>query len=78
MPSYIMIAKVDQIVTKEVQLLVVAGSEEEAEDKARQALQMCPKPVTVDGVNRMVTNKATYWIPKSIEFGRIKEEKPID
>jgi two-component SAPR family response regulator len=77
MPSYMMIAKIDQIVTKEVQLLVVAGSEEEAEDKARQALQMYPKPVTVDGVNRMVTNKASYWIPKSIEFSRIEQEKTV-
>jgi two-component SAPR family response regulator len=72
-----MIAKIDQIVTKEVKLLIVAGSEEEAEDKARQALQTYPKPVTVDGVNRMVTNKATYWIPKSIELRRIEEEKTV-
>jgi hypothetical protein len=78
MASYIMIAKVDQVVTREVQLLVNARSEEEAEDKARQSLQMYPKPVTIDGVNHIVTNKATYWIPKSIEFGRIKEEKPAD
>jgi hypothetical protein len=77
MASYIMIAKVDQIVTREVQLLVVAGSEKEAEDKARQALQMFPKPVTVEGVDRMVVNKANYWIPKSIDFTSINEEKAV-
>jgi len=77
MASYVMIAKVDQIVTREVQLLVVAGSEEEAEDKARQALQMFPKPVTVEGVQKMVVNKANYWIPKSVDFTSIKEEKAV-
>lgn len=77
MGTYVLLAKVDQIVTREVQLLVVAGSEEEAQDKARQALTEFPKPVTVDGVNRVVVNKANYWIPKSIEFTRIEEEKTV-
>ena len=77
MPKYIMIAKVNQIVTKEVQLLVSAGSEEEAEDKARQALQVYPKPVEVEGVDRMVTNKSNYWIPRDIEITKIKEEKDV-
>lgn len=77
MPSYIMIAKVDQIVTKEVQLLVNAGSEEEAEDMARRALQTYPKPVEEPGVARMVTNKAHYWIPRDIEITKIKEEKSV-
>lgn len=75
MPKYIMIAKVNQIVTKEVRLLVSASSEEEAVDKARQALQVYPKPTVVEGVNRMVTNKSTYWIPRDIEFVEIGKDK---
>jgi hypothetical protein len=75
MPTYSFTAKIDQIVTREVMLLVTAGSEEEAEDKARQALQTYPKPITVDGVVRMVAKKAHYWIPKSIDFTRIKEDR---
>lgn len=77
MPSYIMIAKVDQIVTKEIQLTVNAGSEEEAENKAREALQLYPQPIFVEGVKRIITNKSTYWIPKSIEFSRLEEEKIV-
>lgn len=77
MASYIMIAKIDQIVTREVQLLVVAGSEEDAESKARQALQEFPKPVTVEGVRRVVVSKTNYWIPKSIDFTSINEDKEV-
>lgn len=68
-------AQIDQIVTKEVQLLVEARSEEEAQDKARDALESYPKAVITPGVKGIVTNKSRYWIPKSIEFLRIKEVK---
>lgn len=74
MTEYTVLAKVDQIVTKEVQLFVSAGSEEEAMEKAREALQTYPEPVSVRGVNRMVTNKSHYWIPRSIEFVQVKQE----
>lgn len=77
MANYEVLAKVDQIVTKEVQLIVVAGSEEEAMEKAREALQTYPEPVEQQGVKRMVTNKSHYWIPKSIEFVKVAEEKKI-
>lgn len=77
MPSYTMIAKVDQIVTKEVQLLINAGSEEEAEGMARRALQTYPKPTEEPGIVRMVTNKSHYWIPRDIEITEIKEDKKV-
>jgi hypothetical protein len=75
MPTYSLFAKVDQIVTKEVKLQIVAGSEEEAEAKAREALQTYPEPVTVKGVDRILTSKSHYWIPRSIEFVKISEAK---
>jgi len=73
--KYSIKAKVDQIVTKEIQLLVVAGSEEEALEKARDALQTYPAAVETDGIERLVTNKAHYWIPRSIDFVKVKKEK---
>jgi hypothetical protein len=72
--TYQVRAKVDQIVTKEIHLDVLAGSEEEAEDKARAALGEYPEAVTSPNIKRMVTVKQHYWIPKSIEFGSTKEE----
>lgn len=71
--KYTVLANVDQIVTKEVELLVEARSEEEAQEKARDALQNFPQPVETPGVLRMVANKAHYWIPKSIDFVRVKK-----
>lgn len=75
MPTYSVSVKVDQIVTKEVKLQVVAGSEEEAENKTREALQAYPEPVKVRGVDRILTAKSHYWIPRSIEFIKISEDK---
>ena len=75
MAKYSLRAKVDQIVTKEVQFLVVAGSEEEAEEKARNALQTYPEPVTDPDIKRILTQKSHYWIPRNIEFVESKEEK---
>lgn len=77
MAKYIVIADVDQIVTKEVQLLIVAGSEEEAIVKARNALSEYPAPVNEPAVKRMVANKSRYWIPKSIDFKSVSEEKTV-
>lgn len=77
MKTYNVVAKVDQIVTKEVHLTIAAGSEEEAEAKARDALQTYPEPVEDRNVKRIVTAKQHYWIPKSVEFGQTREEKSI-
>lgn len=68
-------AQIDQIVTKEVQLLIEARSEEEAQEKVRDALSTYPEPASTAGVLRIVTNKSHYWIPKSIDFLRIKKVK---
>lgn len=71
--KYTILVNVDQIVTKEVELQVEARSEEEAQAKVRDALQDYPRPVLTPGVLRITTNKSRYWIPKSIDFIRIKE-----
>ncbi len=73
MPSYKLTAKVDQIVTKQVQLVVTADSEEEAQHKARLALNEYPKPVTESGIDRVVTQKADYWIPRDVQFTSTKK-----
>lgn len=71
--KYSVLANVDQIVTKEVYLLVEARSEEEAQEKARDALQTYPEKVNTSGVLRILTNKSHYWIPKSIDFTEVKK-----
>lgn len=75
MPNYLIRVKVNQIVTKEVQLLVDAGSEEEAEEKAREAIQVYPEPIKTEGIRRIVTNKVHYWIPRDVEVVERREEK---
>jgi hypothetical protein len=67
------LAKVDQIVTKEVRLSVEASSEEEAQERATSALQTFPAAVEVPGILRIVANKATHWIPRSVDFVYIKK-----
>lgn len=75
MPTYTLVAKVDQVVTKEVKMIVEANSEEEAQDKAREALAVYPEAIEVPGVNRMLALSSHYWIPKSIEFSKVKRNK---
>lgn len=75
--NYLVRAQVNQIVTKEVQLTIRAGSEEEAMGKARAALHEYPDKVTVSGILRIVTEKARYWIPRDIEFTETREEEDI-
>lgn len=77
MANYNVLAKIDQIVTKEVQLLISANSEEEAISKTREALEVYPQPIKVVGINRLVTNKSRYWIPRDIEIVTVEEEKSI-
>lgn len=74
MANYNVLAKVDQIVTKEVQLLIKAGSEEEAEEIARTALMDYPGPIAGKDVRRIVTNKANYWIPRDINIVTVEKE----
>lgn len=75
MTEFLLRAKVNQIVTKEVRLLVEASSEEDAMAKAREALNEFPEPVTVEGIKRMVTESSHYWIPRDVEF--LKEEPEV-
>jgi hypothetical protein len=75
MPAYSIIVKIDQIVTKDVQLLIEADTPEAAEAKARGALEVYPAPIPYDPmIHRIVTKKSHYWIPKSIEVVAIKED----
>ena len=74
MPTYIVEAKIDQIVTKEIKLLVEADSPDKAQSKAIDALTTYPQAVTVEGVNKIITTKSSYWIPKSIEITKTKKE----
>ena len=66
--KYKLRVKVNQIVTREINLLVDANSEEDAERKAREALEEYPKPVKVGGVSSILVTKTNYWIPKDLEF----------
>jgi hypothetical protein len=76
MPAFSIHARVDQIVTKDVILLIEAGNEEEAKDKAKTVLETYPAPGPYDPmVHRVVTKKSHYWIPKSIDFVEIQEEQ---
>ena len=75
MARYRIRAKIDQIVTKEIVLLVGAASEEEATAKATSALNEYPEPVTEPSIHRMVATNSHYWIPKSVEFVEIEEEE---
>lgn len=75
MPTYTLIAKVDQVVTKEVKMIVEAGSEEEAEAKGREALATYPEATGVEGIQRLLTVSSHYWIPKSVEFSKVKRNK---
>jgi hypothetical protein len=79
MPAYSIRAKIDQIVTKEVQLLIEAEDVDAAKVMAREALQEYPAPVPYNPmIHRIVTTKSSYWIPKSIEFIESREETDAD
>lgn len=75
MANYDILAKINQIVTKEVRLSVSAGSEEEAIAKATEALQTYPKAIVKNGIRRILTTKSNYWIPRDIDIVTVKEEK---
>lgn len=75
MAAFSIIAKVDQIVTKEVQLLIEADNVEDAKAKAKEVLEIYPAPIPFDPmVHRVVTKQCHYWIPRSIDFVATKEE----
>ena len=71
--EYTLKVKIDQIVTKEVRLLVVAASEDEAIEKSREALMIYPEPIETKGIRRIQTVNSRYWIPRDIDVVSIKE-----
>lgn len=77
MTTYKVHAKVDQVVTKKVCLIVEAHSKEEAEILSREALQDYPKATEVVGVVRILPLESQYWIPRSIQLSRVEEAKEI-
>lgn len=76
MSVYTLKVKVDQIVTREIKVVVSAKSEDEAGRKAIEAVQTHPDKVEVDGIKKMCTIKARYWIPRDTDIvSCVKEEK---
>lgn len=73
MTEYLVVAKTDQVVTKEIQLLVEAENEGEAMAKATSALGEYPREVTEQGIKRIKSLSAHYWIPKAIEFKKVRK-----
>ena len=74
MTTYTIRAKVDQIVTKDIKLVVIAGSEEEAEQKAREALSVFPEAIEVPNIKQILVTKSHYWIPRDIDLSITKQK----
>lgn len=74
MAEYKLQIKVNQIVTKDIEVSVLARNEEQAVQKAREVLEVYPKPHEVRGVPMVRTTKAEYWIPRDIEVVNIIKE----
>lgn len=77
MPTFNIKTKLNQVVTREISLVVDAVDDEEATAKVREALNTYPDPIEVQGISRIATRKMHFWIPRDIEFIEIREEKPI-
>ena len=77
MPSYILKARVDQIVTKEIELDVKASTRDAAEIIARRALELFPAPIEEPSVTRIQVKKSNYWIPRDIQFINYEKENDV-
>jgi hypothetical protein len=75
MTLFTVIAKVDQITTRDVQVLVEADSEEEAQGKVREVMQIHPQSSEVVGVRKVLVTRQNYWMPRDIEIIRTRKEK---
>jgi hypothetical protein len=71
--KYIVTATVNQVVTKEIQLLVEAVHPEEAAQATKDALLAYPEAISVAGVKRVLTAKAKYGLPMDIAILSIKD-----
>lgn len=80
MTYYEVKAKVDQIVTREFELLVAAnGGEEEVESLVREALSAYPKGVpNGKKLPRIEVVDSNYWIPRDIDIVSIEEREDDD
>jgi hypothetical protein len=68
MKTFKVISDVDQIVTRTVELLVVATDEEDAQKKATSALGEYPEAVTNSHIKGICVVDQHFWIPKSVTF----------
>lgn len=75
MTLYTVIAKVDQITTRDVQVLVEADSEEEAQGKVREVMQIHPQESTVEGVRKVLVTRQNYWMPRDIDIIKTRKER---
>jgi hypothetical protein len=71
--KFIVTATVNQVVTKEVQLLVEADHPEDATNLTKEALLAYPEPIFIAGVKRVLTAKAKYGLPMDIEIVSMKD-----
>lgn len=80
MTYYEVRAKVDQIVTREFDLLVVSnGGEEEVESLVREALSVYPKGLpNGKKLPRIEVLDSNYWIPRDIDIVSIQEREGGD
>lgn len=75
MTLFTVIAKVDQITTRDVQVLVEAETEEEAQGKVREVMQIHPQESTVAGVKKVLVTRQNYWMPRDIDIIKTRKEK---
>lgn len=74
MPAFTVQVKLDQVVTKEIALLVEAADEDEARALTLGALETYPAPMPYNPmIHKIVTTKVQHWIPKSIDFVDVKK-----
>jgi hypothetical protein len=73
--TFEVITELNQLVTKEVRLLIKARDEESAALKAHAVLQEYPEPIEVKGVEKILTTRTKHWIPRDVQIKNITKEK---
>lgn len=71
MPTFALVAEVEQVVVKKVSLVVTAKNKQEAINKAHGALATYPDPVFEEGVTRILTLKQSFAIPTEISVTKV-------
>jgi hypothetical protein len=71
MPTFALVAEVEQVVVKKVSLVVTAKNKQEAINKAHGALATYPDPVFEEGVTRILTLKQSFAIPTDISVTKV-------